>query len=247
VPLSADDRIILLRIKIERAKQHISDLEIELGNTRGRYKEVRLLEKDPDFGNTFLAWKNLPIYSFESLAIAGDAIHNIRSSLDQLAYQLAVAGTDRTPRRTVCFPIAKDRDTYEAEKARKVKGIRPEAVELIDRLKPYKGGNDMLWRIHELDNIDKHRYVFTVGKNALFTARWWDSGHEFVLKPSGLKADAPLFARVFNTEVQDYVEFSGSESLIDPEVIEGDSLIPTLHQFIDFTEGLILSFKPFLG
>src|ERR1700689_389184 len=185
MPLSADDRIILLRIKIERAKQHIADLEAELGKTRGKHKEVHLMERDPDFGNTFLVWRNLPIYSFESLAIAGDAVHNIRSALDQLAYHLAIAGTDGTPCRTVCFPIAKDRDTYEAEKGRKVKGIRPEAIEVIDRLKPYKGGHDLLWRIHELDNIDKHRYVFTVGKSALFSAQWWDSGREYILKPSG--------------------------------------------------------------
>src|SRR5438132_5583994 len=33
----------------------------------------------------------------------------------------------------------------------------------IDALRPYKGGNDVLWQLHELNNVDKHRLILTVG------------------------------------------------------------------------------------
>ena len=54
---------------------------------------------------------------------------------------------------------------YEKEKGRKTKGISQSALNLIDKAKPYKGGNDILWEIHELNNIDKHRLLVTVGSS----------------------------------------------------------------------------------
>ena len=41
--------------------------------------------------------------------------------------------------------------------------MRKDAVDAIDAIKPYKGGNDTLWRLHGLNNIDKHRLLITVG------------------------------------------------------------------------------------
>ena len=31
---------------------------------------------------------------------------------------------------------------------------------MFDSVKPYKGGNDILWQLHRLNNIDKHRTIF---------------------------------------------------------------------------------------
>jgi hypothetical protein len=41
--------------------------------------------------------------------------------------------------------------------------MRQEAIDAIDATKPYAGGNDALWRIHKLNNVDKHRLLITVG------------------------------------------------------------------------------------
>jgi hypothetical protein len=143
MPLTAYARVVLLRIKIERAKQHFSDLERVVLAYRDKTMRVGLAEDNPHSTH----WETLPVYPFDILAIAGDVIHALRSALDHLAYQLAIVGSGKPPSRRVEFPIAKDGNTYEAEKPRKVEGIRPEAVKAIDALKPYKGGNDALWRI----------------------------------------------------------------------------------------------------
>ena len=34
-----------------------------------------------------------------------------------------------------------------------------EAIALIERLKPYGGGNDWFYRLSEVDNADKHRLL----------------------------------------------------------------------------------------
>jgi hypothetical protein len=120
----------------------------------------------------------VPTLSFEVVAIAGDVVHNLRSALDHLAKQLVLVGlTVAQPAvglsdkelRQIEFLIAESVARYEADKARKVKGMTLESIEDIDRLKPYKGGNDAPWRIHELDNIDKHSTLFTVAHDFLFT------------------------------------------------------------------------------
>src|SRR6266498_2524823 len=56
--------------------------------------------------------------------ISGDIIQNLRSSLDHLAYSLFLNETKGTlPGRHIYFPIEKDSETYEKEKARKTKSM----------------------------------------------------------------------------------------------------------------------------
>jgi hypothetical protein len=247
MPLSADARIVLLQIKIERAKQHLSDLQKLVVACRGKTNHVRLSESDPQTKQiTSYHWEDLPVYPFEILSTAGDVIHSLRSALDHLAYQLAIVGSGKPPSRRVEFPIAKDRDTYEAEKVRKVQGIRPEAVKVIDDLKPYKGGNDVLWRIHELDNIDKHRFVFVIAKDALFEAPWYVHEWPFLIRPRTLNTDAPLFSGIFHSDVENDLNFEIEKAVAETEVPKSDALLPTLRQYVQVVESLILSFKPFL-
>jgi hypothetical protein len=244
--LSAHDRIFLLRVKIERAKHHLRELETELLASKGQSKYVGLTDEDPDSGERTQYHRLLPIYTFNTLACAGDIVHALRSALDHLVYQLSIAGCDQVPSRQVEFPIAKDRDTYEAEKTRKVRGIRPEAIEEIDRLKPFKDGNDVLWRIHELDNIDKHRFIFTVGDDALFTAPWIEAFGEFLLRPAALKSDSPLFSGAFADEAESSVNFEIGEAVSGSQIGETNALLPSLRQWVDYIESVILSFEPHL-
>ncbi len=240
--LTAYARVVLLRIKIERAKQHLKDLERTVLACRGRTMCVLLSEDNPHS----IHRETLAVYPFDILAIAGDVIHALRSTLDHLAYQLAIVGSGKPPSRRVGFPIAKDKATYEADKPHKLEGIRPEAIKVIDDLARYKGGNDTLWRIHELDNIDKHRFVFVIAQDALFEAPWYTEEMPFLIRPRTLKTDAPLFSGVIDSDVEDEVNFEIEKAVNDTQIVKGDALLPTLHQYIDIVEKLILSFEPFL-
>jgi len=247
--LDADDRIILVRVKVERAKKHLRDLATEVLSLHN----TAVVMSDPNTGlspqsvsvlhpNNF---QELPTLSFEVVAIAGDVVHNLRSALDHLAQQLVLVGlnpatpiTDKELRQ-IEFPIAETLAKYEADKARKVKGMRPEAIEAIDRLKPYKGGNDALWRIHELDNIDKHRTLFTVAHDFLFTADWLLNG-AYVMK-----TDNPHFAGVEPKMEQD-VQTEIEKAVGNSQVTQANALLPSLHQLVDVVENLVLGLKPFL-
>src|SRR5438128_8008029 len=97
--------------------------------------------------------------------MAGDAIQNMMSALDHLAYQLVCASTNDDPPNPnwIYFPIQDDATKYEAKKLGKIQGARQTAIDAIDAIKPYKGGNDLLWMLYRLNNVEKHRLLFTVG------------------------------------------------------------------------------------
>jgi hypothetical protein len=114
----------------------------------------------------------------------------------------------------------------------------PEAIEAIDALKPYKGGNDALWRIHELDNIDKHRTLFTLAHDFLFTADWLPGAYL-------LKAEDPIFAGV-EAQVEQDIQLEIEKAIGQPQVTKANALLPSLHRLVDFVDNLVVSFKPLL-
>jgi hypothetical protein len=240
--LSADGRIILIRVKIERAKTNLQNLEVELSRYGQQHFHAATSDRDSQTREVIInpvqKWQKLP---FDALAAAGDVIQNLRSALDYLAQQLVWSGSGSEPSRSVQFPIAKDAVTYESDKARRVEGMCPKAIKAIDALKPYKGGNDALWKIHELNNIDKHRTLFTYAHDCFLTAEWIDDS-----MPFNLKASNPNFVGAFDGEVEQDMDAEFYEAVSKSEVTQGDSLLPTLHQLVNFVDNLIWTFRPFL-
>ena len=244
--LKAIDRIILIRVKVERAKKHLRDLATEI--LALEHTDIVISDVDFDvpphpitFLHTTPDLNRVPTLSFDVVSIAGDVIHNLRAALDHLAQHLAIVGcpslSDKELRQ-IEFPIAETPAKYETDKARKVKGMRREAIEEIDRLKPYKGGNDALWRIHELDNIDKHRALFTLAHDFLFISDWLPGG--FLLK-----TDNPQFSGV-ESKVEQDIQAEIEEAVGKPKIPQGGALLPSLHQLVDFVDNLIPSFEPLL-
>jgi len=191
------------------------------------------------------AFYTIPQIPFNAISTAGDIIHNLRSALDHLAYQLVMVGTNDAvplhPRR-IQFPIAESFSAYESRKARKVEGMRDDAKLAIDNAKPYKGGNDALWRIHELDNTDKHRSLFTVAQDHLFTAEWLPGG-----EPYWYKAQQPDFVGVFRDDSEKDVQAEINNALSQPQPGGDNALIPTLRDLVYFVDEFVLTFKPFLA
>lgn len=94
--------------------------------------------------------------------LAGDILQNLRSALDHKAYELFQANSGGEGRH-VYFPIDGDRGSYEANKERRTKGMSQAAKDFFDSINPYEEGNHVLWQIHELNNLDKHRTLVTSG------------------------------------------------------------------------------------
>jgi len=243
--LRALDRLILIRVKIEWAKKHLRSLAAEsltLQHTTVVMRDENTGVPPHPIAMLWGDFPSVPVLSFDAACLAGDVVHNLRSALDHLAQQLALVGcpslTDKELRQ-IEFPIAESLAKYEADKARKVKGMKPEAIKKIDGLRPYKGGNDALWRLHELDNIDKHRALFTFGPEFIFTSDWFDGVYHF-------KTDDPNFVGL-EADVEKDIKLEIEKALSKSEIGQANALLPTLHQLVGFVDELVLEFKTLLG
>jgi len=98
--------------------------------------------------------------------IIGDCLHNLRSALDNLAFELALAYTQGPLAKKIeeasAFPIQhvqtkKSKDRFESM----TEGIHPKAKQVIADVQPYIQGEKFashpLWQLNELSKRDKHR------------------------------------------------------------------------------------------
>jgi hypothetical protein len=146
------------RLKLRRAEEHIHAFgEESVPYLNSHFCHIDF-KGDGDFRRYFLVVDEPPPLRLS--AILEDAVHNIRSSLDHLAWQLVLVNGQQPTNRTV-FPIFETDAAYQKQKTLIVKGMPPKALTLIDELQPYFGGrtplNDPLWFLYQLDNADKHR------------------------------------------------------------------------------------------
>lgn len=248
MPLRAIDRLVLLRVKVEWAKKRLRDLAAETVTLNYAHvigvDENSVSEHPIDILSGTVPL--VPMLSFDAICTAGDVIHNLRAALDHLTQHLAVVHTPTLTAedlKWVEFPIKETFAKYKAKNGREVKGIHPKAVEAIDLLKPYGDGNGelsaVLWRLHQLDIIDKHRTLFTFGNDFLLTADWLNGGaYHF-------KAGNPDFAGL-KADVEKDLELEIEETINQAKVGQSNAVLPTLHQFVEVVDNLILSFEPFL-
>ena len=234
----ADDRLRLIRVKIERAYKHIDDLEDACKPLIGPVFKTVSLQGNAKAGNRGLHFGSMNIYSSDIPAIAGDAIHNLKSALDHLAFQLVSVGTATgIPRKgrweDIQFPIAHSSEAYESRKSRYIEGAEREAIKVIDRLKPYKDGNPALWLLYKLDNADKHSFIFAVGE-------------DFIMDGVAFKADDPYFTSIDGAKQEQDVNLSLDPSLCETAVGGGNALLPTLHKLADYVSNIVDSFLPLL-
>lgn len=147
--------------KIERADQHIQRVEAVIQWVVDPSNYVTLPYQNPESGHYGIRIGpksgGLP---HELATSAGDAVHNISSSLDYLWSGLARQAIPHRASR-VNFPSHETRQNLE-DTIRKSEVIKafPAANNLIlNVLKPYKdwNPNPLLWAARKLDNIDKHR------------------------------------------------------------------------------------------
>lgn len=266
--ITAEKRLVSLRIKTERAKQHIRYLECEVRCFLATKPYVVGTKRDPQTRKPIYYLTEVRDTPLHLSATVGDVLHNLRSALDHLAYQLVEVGRDR-PDENTSFPIFNSATEYNSKKTGKIKGMRPDAIKAIDDIKPYQGGNDALWKLYRLNNIDKHRVLLVVGsafrslnlgghlmRRFLEDIRqmWPDAPPmavpDLFFRPADrlfpLKTGDKLFSDLPDTKVNEQMQFTFDIAFGEPQVVEGEPLIETLQSMANLVDDLIRSFAPVL-
>jgi hypothetical protein len=86
--------------------------------------------------------------------------------LDHACFGVAVASRNSNPKHAY-FPFARDAERLEAAIKGRCKDIPQEIYPLFRRLKPYEGGNDLLWTLNLLCTADKHKIITPMGTGFL--------------------------------------------------------------------------------
>jgi hypothetical protein len=194
-------------------------------------------------------------------AIFGDLIHNLRSSLDYLVYEL-VRLNHQEPQNKTGFPIYKDRPTGTFSNASRdaLRGVADEPIALIEKLQPYNRSDlqrTALIIVREFSNRDKHRNIvpfiaamrhpgddpdisFTTNEHARLkgdfsvkTGGVWDEGKELVVAPIEVTGPEPYVEMHGNLNVE--VAF-GDESLLRIDAVPATigEIIRTIRKFDHF-------------
>lgn len=152
--------IIHPQLKTNRAAAHLQRLQELLALYRTSEPYTITTHDEPEQGIHIYRFTWKP-GSGEIPLLLGEYFFNLRSALDQLAWQLALMGPAREPSRKTAFPIHDD-TSAESERrfAKLTKDIRADAIELIRELQPYQRGDAFkshpLWQLNALCNLDKH-------------------------------------------------------------------------------------------
>jgi len=196
--------------------------------------------------------------------LSGDILNNLRSALDHTACEFIGSGAGA---KRIYFPIVGSLMKYQSPKfSRQIQHLGKPFIDILDQIKPYNGGNDLLWKLKELNNLDKHRLLLTVASvNPARTetfGEWekarndWTREHPTLpfhvpentrrfIKTSApgkpLKAGNELL-RVSDSETNEKPELIVDVAIDESGIAEGELLVPTLKEISNMVRIVIGKF-----
>ena len=146
--------------KIQRANKHIRDLNSMLSEFGDSEFYELTVEFDPIRKTNHLRFDiDASGFTTDAALITGDVLHNLRSALDILYYEVVAEGTGT---RWTRFPICDKRGDLirrlDAALSSHQVSIGMHDF-IIDTIKPYQDGNYALWALHDLNILDKHKLL----------------------------------------------------------------------------------------
>jgi len=243
-------RIDSIHLKIERAKEHIGQLESAISDFRNSHPYTLVPQEKPHIEHTALCVGEVHPVPCRISLIIGDVVHNLRSSLDHLAWQL-VEAEGAIPTSKTHFPISESVQKYASAVANgAIKGVSTHASKLIEASQRYVTNDDTLWNIHQLDRIDKHRLMITGaaalrqwGVSVMGVDMFW-SNTPFVLEPGYEVVNIPTSTY---GEYQKHFKLSVDVAFGQAEIVKGEPVLETLQSMAEFVENvLVVNFAPLL-
>ena len=164
--------------KLSRAKEHRDAIETYITDTFAvESNRPRVGAKfEPETNSNVLYVSEMPDLTDFLNRVAlmlGDAVHNLRSALDHLAYQLALLHTNGNIRnvRNIAFPITDTLEQFKIKRKRYLREVNPTQRAEIELLQPYHGLEGIpetgwsgpyvhpLALLRDLSDHDKHRLL----------------------------------------------------------------------------------------
>ncbi|MGE4334980.1 MAG: hypothetical protein AB7E55_03270 [Pigmentiphaga sp.] len=243
------------RIKIRRANHQIDQAWQEIAAFFKKDPYAIVEEREAETGQRLLKIKLTERLPDTVLLLVPEAIYHLRSTLDQLMVALARrAGVKNVSH--IYFPFGETVDAIERAtqtingKKGKLAGIPLEAQQMVMELEPYKGGNDDLWGLNRLSNVDKHLDLVPLG--SINTSLLMSGLH---LRNAGIeltgenRLDTGITiirlgegGSVTGLHDKANIQIAPQVAFGDVDVFSGKPVIPTLRRLSQLTEGIVDTF-----
>ena len=145
--------------RIERADKHLREIVSEVEILRQTQYDHMMVEYNPETKKVVIQWRETILPFSIGLAVS-DCIHNFRSALDYIIYELASADTGQVQPGTQ-FPIEDTAEGFKANRNRHLKGLTSYHVNVVESYQPYKGV-DWTETLRDISNPDKHRELVVI-------------------------------------------------------------------------------------
>ncbi len=256
-----------VNIKLNRAKRILNSLILDVQKFFYSNPYSVFESEDPRTGDWSLRLKINNNPPSEWSAEVGDIIHNLRSALDLLIYQLFIANGSNMIKDTG-FPIYDKKKDLNKNGLKRIYGINPNAINIIKTIKPYRRGNLRLWQLHQVDIVDKHKIIIGIGGS--HESVIIDSGDMFKnlenLSPNISFPSIPIGIRPADRQFplkdgdilfsvkkgNDHENFKNTKNKLglsfgDGKIIKYEPLVPTLQEFVGLVEDIINKLQPFIN
>jgi hypothetical protein len=241
------------KAKVQWAEKHFSDFkDIVYGRSTGIDSRTTTV-RHYDLQRPATASPAILAPPAECRLAFGDAVHQLRSSLDHIAYALIHPLTDQpNVLRRVDFPICKSEASFETSNSvshlRRLLGETSDPFNAIVNAQPYQRSpsapeSDALWILRELDNIDKHRTILVMPSRMLMVVK--DSGGESRVIKRPLVANPQGFGVVLPASIE---EIRGIAPVLADTGLACDNITArkVWRDLVDAVKATIATFERFL-
>lgn len=254
--MSKTDPLLPSKEKIKRAKSKLENLRAGIATYIKSYPHVLSLKVDGNINYAIATRvKEVPEDLVWELV---EGVGHLRGALDKLA--CALVELNGRGDSGVFFPfggMGSDGKPNPFPDARMEKGVKkkltPDQWDLIARQQPYPGGNETLWAVNVIANIDKH-------SNTLIKISASLENRAEVLSMYGVDdyASGRIAGLVLTDEEREQVlfAFSGENPHVNVECnvtqsiifgpivpVEGKNILKTLNEQIRLVEGIVEIFE----
>lgn len=250
------------RHKLGWAWEHLYALESEVYSWSETTRECTTWSQFHPEANIVAVYAQVATPPLRWGVMVGNIVHNLRSALDQLVWQLVFANgeTPRAGMRGNSFPIFPNEVDFEAKTRYSLRGVHPTDRAKIKRLQPYERPNGLepednpLVGIDFLWNQDKHRAMevlaFGLSETVEASLRAYEDVERFVeirFIPGPIENNAVIaWAEVVPSGPYPKV---AAEGFLPTKVAfgSGQVLIPNLTNMVQSTINVVDSFGPAFG
>lgn len=157
------------RLKIERADKHIQDLYTAVGSLPNAYTSTIEIDHNIPAQSIKYDFPGVTPFLRDIALITGDAIHNLRTSLDYAWMETIRRVAPIALNKYAKFPVRETATELENTlRGAEIHLASPPLFNcILSQVKPYLSGNTLLYALHRLDIADKHHLLLPLINHAV--------------------------------------------------------------------------------